>query len=176
MITIENRNTITQLLSANSVGCELGVFEGEYSQVLADSNKFSKLFLVDIFNGEASNFGKLYKDCSVLERYVKSRFYNNNIVEIIKNDSISFLSNLPENYLDFIYIDTVHDYTHTRQELLYSYKVIKNQKFICGHDYTIKYFPDLVAAVNDFCQEHKLELNVTSKHEDYPSFYISVNK
>ena len=59
-MNILNRNNLTDLLPYYSIGCELGVFEGEFSQTLWNSNKFAELHLVDIFTGEASNFGKPY--------------------------------------------------------------------------------------------------------------------
>ena len=46
MITIPHRDNITNLLPLNSIGCELGVFEGDFSQKLIDSKKFHKLYLI----------------------------------------------------------------------------------------------------------------------------------
>lgn len=176
MKSINNRNNLIQLIRENSIGCELGVFEGDFSQILLDSGRFDKLFLVDVFSGESSNFGKIYKDSSILENYIKSKFVHNKTIEVVKSDSVEFLRSLPDNYLDFIYIDTIHDYDHTKKELIESYRVIKNLGLICGHDYTDKYFPGTVLAVNEFCQSYKQQLSVTTDQEPYPSFFIEIIK
>lgn len=171
---INIRNEITNLLNENSIGCELGVFEGDFSEILIQSNKFTKLFLVDIFNGEASNFGKEYKDASVLENQVKNRFKEYSSIEIIKNDSLSFLISLPDNSLDFIYIDTVHSYDQTKLELEESYRVIKNNGFVCGHDYC-EMFSGVIQSVQEFISKHNLQTIVTTE-ADFPSFIIKISK
>jgi hypothetical protein len=176
MINIFNRNSITDILPLNSVGCELGVFEGEFSQILWNSGKFTKLYLVDLFEGHASNFGKAYNDCSVLESVVKNKFHMNNAVSVIKQDSISFLNSIANNYFNFIYIDTMHDYEHTAAELEKSYRCVKNNGFICGHDYSNAHFPGVVKAVNEFCKKLNCSPIQTSMIEDYPSFIIPIAK
>ena len=167
---INTRNQIPNLLHENSVGCELGVFEGDFSKILIQSNKFTKLFLVDVFSGKASNFCKVYEDSSVLENQVKNRFKEYSYVEVIKNDSLSFLKSIPDNSLDFIYIDTVHSYDQTQKELQESYRTIKNGGLICGHDYC-EMFSGVIQAVQEFISQHNFKLRVT--HEpDFASFII----
>lgn len=171
---INTRNEITDLLNENSVGCELGVFEGDFSKILIQSNKFNKLFLVDVFNGKAYNFGKKYHDASVLENQVKNRFKEYSYVEVIKNDSLSFLKSIPDNSLDFIYIDTVHSYDQTKLELEESYRVIKNNGFVCGHDYC-QMFSGVIQSVQEFISKHNLQTIVTTE-ADFPSFIIKISK
>lgn len=172
---IPNRNLIKDILPDNCIGCELGVFEGDFSQKLLDSNKFSILYLVDSFHGHASNFGKKYKDASVLEKIVSERFKDNSNVKIIKNTSINFLNSMPENFFDFIYIDTVHDYNITKQELEYSRRVIKNKGLLCGHDFHTTKFPLLVRAVTEFCKKYNYTYSLTSE-DHYPSYLIKIDK
>jgi hypothetical protein len=172
MINIYNRNNITDILPPNSIGCELGVFEGEFSSILWNSNKFSKLYLVDIFAGKAYNFGKKYKDASVLENIVRSKFIDNDDIIINKIDSVSFLQSIPDKYFDFIYIDTTHSYETTKLELEESLRCVKPNGYICGHDYTNKYFPGVVHAVNEFCTKYGFIISVTQQEEQYPSFII----
>lgn len=176
MINILNRNRLTDLLSYHSIGCELGVFEGEFSQILWDSNKFDELYLVDLFSGKASNFGKIYQDASVLYNIVKQKFNNNFGIKINQQDSVTFLKSIPSNYFDFIYIDTTHSYDTTVLELSEAYRCIKNNGYICGHDYTAVYFAGVVDAVNEFCASRQTELNIVDQHEQYPSFYMKISK
>lgn len=174
-MNIINRNHITDLLRPNSIGCELGVFEGDFSETLLNSGKFSNLYLVDIFNGQASNFGKTYADASVLKTFVTNKFTNNSIITIIQQDSISFLKNTNIKF-DFIYIDTIHSYDFLTKELIESYRCINDNGYICGHDYSEKNFPGVVRAVQEFCTTKNLVYNITTEKEDYPSFYIHISK
>lgn len=170
---INTRNEITDLLPYNSIGCELGVFEGEFSQQLLNSNKFHKLYLVDIFSGQASNFGKHYEDASVLYDIVKNKFQDNNTVEVLKEDSITFLKSTTTKF-DFIYIDTIHSYDFLIQELEAAHKVIKSGGYICGHDYCL-IFDGVIKAVTEFTNKYGYSVIITTEH-DYPSFIISVSK
>lgn len=174
MINIKHRNQITDILNGHSVGCELGVFEGEFSEILLRSNKFERLYLVDVFGGKASNFGKNYKDASVLETIVRNKFQSNDNVEVAKSESVNFLKMMPSNSFDFIYIDTTHSYDYTIEELQNSYRVIKNGGFICGHDYCEK-FSGVIKAVTEFCELHGYQSMITQE-TDYPSFIIKVVK
>jgi hypothetical protein len=169
---MNTRNQIVDLLPIDSIGCELGVFEGNFSEILTASKKFKKLYLVDIFSGIASNFGKTYTDASVLEQYVKNKFTEYSIVEIIKQDSLTFLQSLPNNSLNFIYIDTVHSYEQTMNELNESYRVIQNGGYICGHDYC-EIFQGVIDSVTDFTKKYNLDIIITQEN-DFPSFIIQV--
>jgi hypothetical protein len=169
---INTRESIPELLNTNSVGCEVGIFEGDFSQVLVDSGKFKKLYLVDIFSGVASNFNKTYNDASCLEQKNKDRFLSKNFVEIIKRDSISYFRSIPDNFFDFIYIDTIHSYEQTTLELYECHRTIKNNGFICGHDYCLQ-FNGVIKAVKEFCLKYNYEPIITTE-KDYPSFIIKI--
>lgn len=169
---INTRNEITNLLPNNSIGCELGVFEGEFSQKLLESNKFDELYLVDIFSGKASNFGKHYNDAGVLYDIVKNKFENNTIVKIIKKDSIAFLQSTNIQF-DFIYIDTIHCYDFLIQELEAAHKIIKPGGYICGHDYCMEFY-GVIKAVKEFIDKYGYSLMITTEN-DYPSFIIHIN-
>lgn len=172
MINIQNRNNITDLLKPQSIGCELGIFEGEFSEQLWSSGKFDKLYLVDLFSGPAWNFGKHYPDAKVLYDMTKKRFSNNPNINIIKQDSISFLK-LSELKFDFIYIDTIHSYDHLIQELSEAHNIIKSDGYICGHDYCIE-FHGVIKAVKEFVDKYGYSLMITTEN-DYPSFIIHIN-
>lgn len=177
------REQITDLLENNSIGCELGVFEGSFSQILVNSGKFSKLYLVDLFGkidiatsgDKRGNNIKVYLHTDAMLEVVKEKFGSNPIVEICTSDSVSFLNSMPDDYFDFIYIDTVHDYNHTRKELEASLRVIKNGGFICGHDYHETEYPQLVLAVNEFCNKNNLYFTLTNE-DRLESFMIKVLK
>lgn len=164
---ISTRDEINLLLKTNSIGCELGVFEGEFSEILLKENKFSKLYLVDLFDGMVESGDKSgnnvrYKNSADLLNTVSNKFLNKQCVEIVKKDSVSFLESFPDNYFDFIYIDTSHQYEHTKKELNISLRKIKESGIIAGHDYNKYRFDGVVRAVDEFSEENNLKLNLTS--------------
>lgn len=172
---IHIRENLPSILKEDSVGCEIGIFEGEYSQVLADSKRFKKLYLVDIFQGIASsgdksgNNIKTYTDAAILYDHNKNRFTNYNFVEVVKEDGIEFLTRMP-NTFDFIYIDTLHTYNHTLKELEAAYISIKDGGYICGHDYNEYQYSGLVRAVKEFCEKYSLSFETTD--QDFLESYI----
>jgi hypothetical protein len=169
MINIQHRDNITDMLNPGSIGCELGVFEGEFSSILLNSNKFDKLYLVDLFSGPAWNDGKHYPDSSVLYDTVKSKFCNYPEIEVVKQDSVSFLKTTPLKF-DFIYIDTIHSYDHCKQELDAAHNIINNNGYICGHDYCSE-FRGVIEAVIEFSKKYQYTPIITQEQK-YPSFII----
>jgi len=177
-MNISTREDIVSIIPNKAIGAELGVFEGDYSQILLDSKKFSKLYLVDLFDGVASSgdkYGnniKTYTNASLLFDHNIKRFANNPQVEILKQNSVSFLNSV-NNYLDFVYIDTVHTYEFTLLELEAARSAVKKGGIISGHDYNEQYYRGLVNAVSEFCQKYKLKYFVTQK--DILNSFIIMN-
>lgn len=177
---IQSRDNIDLILKQNSIGCELGVFEGEFSEILLNSKKFSKLYLVDLFSGTIESGDKTgnnikYKNGNDLLNTVTAKFSNHESIEIAKSDSISFLKSFKDNYFDFIYIDTSHQYEHTKNELEISLKKIKSQGVIAGHDYNKYRFNGVVRAVDEFSKENNFKLNLTSS-DVLETFYFIIKK
>lgn len=171
---IPNRNDIAAILPPNLVGAELGVFEGDYSQVLLASGKFHTLYCVDCFDNKPTNFDRVYADGSVLESLVRDRFKDDPRVQVIKSDSIAFLQSMQGTGLDFVYIDTLHDHSHTLAELEAAALCCNRGGYICGHDYCDKH-PGVISAVAAFSRKYDIELTIT---HDSPnnSFVIRLNR
>lgn len=175
---ILTRSNLIDLIKPLSVGCELGVFLCEYSDVLIQSGKFNKFYLVDTFNGtvgsgdaEGENI-RIFNGNDLFE-FAKQKYANNQIASIVKTDSVSFLKSKPDKYFDFIYIDTVHTYDHLLSELEESLRVIKDGGLLCGHDYNKEIFPGVVNAVIDFTKKYNLSYYTTSQ-EKLNSFIIQI--
>lgn len=168
MNDIQIRENLPSILHIDSIGCELGVFEGEYAQILADSGKFKKLYLVDIFSGgtgsgdKSGNNLKFYQDGSLLFEHNKQKFSAYDFIEVIRQDSISFL-NAHKDFFDFVYIDTVHTYDFTLRELEAAYTATKVGGFICGHDYHPTKSAGVVRAVQEFVAKYSLKYDLTSQ-------------
>lgn len=177
---MKNRELIIDLLPRNSIGCELGVFEGDFSQVLLDSKKFKELHLVDPFYGSIESGDKnghnikTYEGNFLFDK-VSNRFQKNDAVRIHRKTSIDFLLSSVDNYFDFIYIDTTHQYKQTLDELNLSLKKIKNNGIISGHDYNHELFMGVVSAVDAFSKDNNLQLHLTTE-DKLATFYFFIKK
>jgi hypothetical protein len=173
---INIREEIPSLIKNGSIGCELGVFKGDFSSILAGSGKFSKLYLVDSFNGLVQSGDKngnhvQYIQGQDLYNTVYQKFFDNKSVSIVKDYSYNFLNNQNDNTFDFIYIDTTHTYEDTKNELEISWKKTKPGGIISGHDYNLNAFPGVVRAVDEFLVKYSIKECIYTEG-DYLKSYI----
>jgi len=166
-------------LNENTIGAELGVFEGDFSEILKNSNKFKKLYLVDIFEGQMysgdknGNHGKTI-DLNVPYQKLLDRYKECSIVNVVKDTSSNFLNSLKDDTLDFVYIDADHSYNAVINDLEISRSKVKNKGIIAGHDYNSFQFAGVFNAVNEFISKYNLEAIFTE--EDKLASYFIVNK
>lgn len=169
---------ISHYLKEGMVGTELGVFEGDFSKTLLQTNP-SKLYLVDLFEGQmvsGDKDGLNMKTIDLQESFnnLKSIYSTDSRVQLIKGTTISFLNGIADDYLDFVYIDADHSYGGVKQDITISFKKVKAGGYILGHDYSSR-FEGVIRAVDEFCNENKLSIDGISKC-GCPSFCIIVNK
>lgn len=148
---VANRSDFLKLLPKGGVVAELGVEYGLFSKQINEIVKPEKLMLVDIWGNAA------------VLRQCKENLQSFQNVEYVQTDSLQFLHSCKAKSLDWVYIDTDHSYELTYKELLASEHAVKDQGFICGHDYTqiasagIRQY-GVVPAVNRFCLERGYEM------------------
>lgn len=167
------------LLPSGMVCAEIGVFEGEYSQIILETLKPKELFLVDLFEGmvgSGDKNGQHMKYLYLNDEYSKltEKYKQQSNVKVIKEFSTVFLNSLPDSYLDFIYIDAEHTFDSVSKELLVADIKVKKSGYICGHDYCDK-TPGVIQAVDSFCQSNNYSLYLT-KTDLYKSFLIKREK
>lgn len=160
-------------LPKNAVVAELGVDKGDFSKSILDTTQPSKLHLVDLWNTERYHEGK--------KLHVQKRFeneINSNQVEVNIGLSTSVVDQFPDQYFDWIYIDTDHSYSTTASELQKYKSKMKKNGIICGHDYKLGNWDGMVRygvieAVAEFCVRENWELLfVTTELTIHPSFAI----
>ena len=149
---------------------EIGVAFGDFSESILKICSPQKLYFIDLWEGERFGGGL---EC------VKKKFeseIDKGIVEIHKGYSVQKLEEFSDNSLDWIYIDTVHDYMTTKMELELSLKKVKIGGYICGHDYA-KYnvhsrnYYGVYDAVNEFAVKEGLEfIYLTMEADGLQSF------
>jgi len=176
MEIFENRNDLLNTMDKNLVVCEIGVFKGDFSKIMLDILSPKELHLIDTFNGMMCSGDKDGNDITWVnldEEYlnVTNMFSNNDNVYIHKGFSTDILNGFENNYFDMIYIDGDHSYEGVKSDLKLSFSKVKDGGLICGHDYISSKFEDVVRAVDEFCDDHNLEIKYLTK-DGCPSFCI----
>lgn len=176
MIIFQNREEMIDSLPKDLIIAELGVFKGDFSKILFNVMKPKMLYLVDTFQGyigSGDKDGTNMVYAHLEEEYIKIKtfFENDKNVIIKKSTTFNFLNNLEEEYLDLVYIDAGHDYQDVYNDLNTSYSKVKRGGFICGHDYVAPRFEGVIRAVNQFCSEKNLSINLLTR-DGCPSYCI----
>lgn len=131
------RNQLAQLfveLGFNT-GAEIGVEQGEYSEILCLANPKLKLYAIDPW--------KAYRDYRDHTRQSKlDRFYETTKTrlapyncEIIRKFSLDAVRDFPNRSLDFVYIDANHNFQNVTNDIVEWSKKVKINGIISGHDY-----------------------------------------
>lgn len=163
MKLISTRNDLLDLLPKKIKIAELGVFRGEFSEIILSKIQPSEFFLVDIFPSEMCSGDKdgnniAYDNLEEIYDVLVKKYKTNSEVKVIKSTTTSFLNSIEDEYLDAVYVDADHSYDSVKNDLELSFKKVKNGGIIMGHDYTNLMFPGVVKAVDEFCSSHDLEI------------------
>jgi hypothetical protein len=176
---MKTREDLLSRIPANSICAEIGVFTGQFSEEIIRRIHPKLIYLVDIFTGSVVSGDKNGENIRHVSELYESYFYlfkeylKNSSVRIYRGAGEHFLSLIPDEYLDFIYIDSNHCYEDTKKEIELSKRKVRIGGFICGHDYTPQ-FPGVIEAVDEFCKKYNLKLELTT--EDKCPSYLIINK
>lgn len=146
-----DRRALLEKLPCNAIVAELGVDEGNFSELIQKINKPKILHLVDVWNSRRYDTNKF--------EYVGNRFaseINEGKIIIHRKLSTIAVDDFPDGYFDWIYIDTDHTYKTTKEELETYASKIKDGGFIAGHDYVLGNIIEgtrvgVIDAVHEFC-------------------------
>ena len=170
---LTNRTKLLELLPKDGVVAELGVATGCFSSDILKYNKPKQLHLIDIWGSDRYNEGLLDNIKKMFSQEISSEE-----VRIHRKLSHHAALDFPDEFFDWVYIDTTHSYTQTKLELeLYAPK-IKPGGIIAGHDYlmgnwekSFKY--GVIEAVHEFCTIHNYEFKyLTMDLSENQSFAI----
>lgn len=130
---------LARFIPPGGVGCELGVFKGHLSKAILRIIKPQKLYMVDLWYLGGNWDWACGNTCAAegLRKVIASIKVElmNERAELVIGDDIKFLQGLPDNFLDWAYIDSSHDYEHTILELELLVKKVKDAGLICGDDW-----------------------------------------
>ena len=171
--TVLNRLDLINEMKKGGVVAELGVDNGNFSEIILKNNRPKELHLIDIWDSKNYSTTK-YK--SVLQKF-KEELQQKEIF-INKKFSTTAAKDYPDEFFDWIYIDTDHSYATTIEELYTWQSKIKKDGYILGHDYISGSFKEghkygVMEAVTEFCIKEKFKLAIlTLDYVENNSFAI----
>ena len=135
----DNFASILQTLNF-TIGAELGVQSGLYSeQILRHWPSCTLFYLIDIWKPQENYF-----DGANVPQNLQDQAYDNTlrrlspfknktkVLRMLTTDAAKFI---PDDSLDFIYIDARHDYCGVMEDLENYYPKLKLNGILAGHDY-----------------------------------------
>lgn len=173
------------------VGAEIGVKEGEFSQmILSKWSHCTDYYLVDVWKHQDN-----YEDSANIpdddqERNYRTtkkrlipykhithfmRMYSTDAADILTKNATDPSTGKVVPFLDFLYIDARHDYCGCLEDLIAWYPLLKSGGIFAGDDYSPYYPPSwskcangtdvpgsVFKAVNDFAKPLKLNIIATT--------------
>ena len=165
-----NRNHLAELLGEleYKIGAEIGVRTGHYSKVLLDRNPNLKLLCVDPWTPYL-RVTQSVQDVYLRRCTDKLAVYGERAV-IMRMTSMEAFLKIPDDSLDFVYIDSCHEFDHIMMDLIMWSRKVHRGGIIAGHDYYNFYQSGVIPAVNAYTYAHGIsQWYVTSEPE--PSFF-----
>jgi hypothetical protein len=142
-------------------GAEIGVAEGNYSEVLLKANPQLELHLVDPwhhYSGNPQGKSKEKNEFAYNETKRKTASYPN--VKIHGVMSMTAVQVFDDGELDFVYIDGHHGFDYVMQDLIEWFKRVRSGGIVAGDDYffinAARWGAGVVEAVQAYTSAHKI--------------------
>ena len=154
-------DTIKEKLGTNLIGAEIGVNKGYNASYICNIIQPKLLYLIDPWD----NFfdpasGEIIGEVQYLMAQDLLKSFS--CCKIIRKISLEAVKDIPDENLDFVYIDADHSYNAVLSDCISWYPKIKKGGILSGHDFTIS---SIQEAVKLFCQ--KIRINKLYSNEDW---------
>lgn len=151
------------------IGCEIGVAFGTGSQSVLENTDISRLYSIDPYkhfpdsvypdgmNLEQHTFDVLY-----LRAQKRLASYGDRSM-LLRMTSLDAAELFADNSLDFVYLDGNHTFEGLSADLQKWYDKVRSGGLLIGDDYGHISHPGVKQAVNTFCAQRSLKVNVRSR-------------
>lgn len=143
-------------------GAEIGVEQGEYSEVLARNIYYTNLFLVDAWKAykgyrDHVSQSKLDGFLEAVKARMKRFDADGKRIVIIRSFSVEAAKEFDDGSLDFVYIDANHEFSHVVADLAAWVPKVRVGGIVSGHDFFTSGGPYHVPyAVRGFTEAYKI--------------------
>lgn len=172
------RQSVLDLFKKGGHGAEIGVFMGGFSRRIIKHAKPKKLYMIDPWkNMDDPGLDKAwYKagsdfDMEAIHDEVVTAFAKRAArgqVEILRGTTADRIGDIPDDSLDYVYIDGDHRYEGVRLDLMLSLPKVKTGGLIAVDDHVQGYWwkDGVVRAVNETLGDHAGSLQIIACHEN----------
>lgn len=132
----KNTILVNKFIKENNfkVGAELGVRRGEFTTFLCQDNSDIKMIAVDIW-AEHKQLNETHPHESNFSTCMNNFKPYNNRITVIRKLTTEAARDVPDNSIDFIFIDATHTAAAVSQDILAWLPKLKENSIISGHDY-----------------------------------------
>jgi hypothetical protein len=174
----EERAWILRHAPKGGVGAEVGVFRGHFSEVILGALTPKKLYLIDPWEKQGKFFGwgggytndmSLPTAVARRDAELRARKFPDTEVVIVEDFFPACRDRILEP-LDWIYIDSSHDFDQTLLELTQSAEIVKPGGLIMGDDFVplaTQAHQGVARAVNTFVSSQPFEFVAAGLHEQW---------
>lgn len=143
---MNDRQAILDLLPKGSIGAEVGVWVGDFSQRILDVVKPKLLYLVDPWEhnqdttNRMSTMARSQEELDVIYLGVQDRFCGVPVILIRSRSIDAALTLITERRgrFDWVYVDGIHTFDAVRYDLASWWPLIKAGGLIAGHDFNVE--------------------------------------
>lgn len=154
-------------------GAEIGVRHGRFSRNMCEYNPNLELLCVDPYDVvyQEKRSREIGKEGQVeIYEYAKKKLEPYNAT-IIKKLSVDASIDIPNESLDFVYIDGGHQFDYVMTDIILWGQKIKKGGILSGHDYYKFIDAGVVRAVDNYAAVHGVkEINLTD--ESTPTWWF----
>lgn len=156
--TYVDRNKLAELFAflKFNKGAEIGVRCGYYSRELLKRNPNLHLLLIDPWK-PFPHVSQHVQD--VYLRRCKEGLESRNLhtqVTYMQMTSLEAVKKVANDFLDFVYIDGLHEFDHAMTDIILWSRKVRPGGIVAGHDYHIRPFIEVIAAVNAYTAAHEI--------------------
>lgn len=148
--------------SSSLIGVEIGVNEGENAFNILTTMNIKKLYLIDPYIPYNED-GKIMDFTDSEKRMRKLLASHHKNIKIIKDTSKNAVNEIPDNSVDFVYIDGNHSYEYVKEDLELYYPKLKSGGIMGGHDFSTETL-GVVKAVIEFMEKNHIKKLDGRKH------------
>ena len=169
-----SRDFVLRRLPKHSIGAEIGVWEGNFSDRILHVVQPAKLYLIDPWKYQpAPEFmrawyggakGESQARMDRLYQSVVDRFHSqiaSGVVEVQRGNSRELVCSFPDYSFDWLYVDGDHRYEGTLNDLHLAHRKLKATGLVAGDDYdavTQRWGDGVRRAVHDAVREELYEV------------------